>query len=68
MATGRLMTLIQTAKLNGLDAERYLSWAMSNASSLPPSDLVPWSGKVPKSVLAGPGGATEAPVGPTEEP
>ena len=45
-----LMTLIENATLRGLDAEGYLTWALSNVLRMEAEDLLPWSEKVPKSL------------------
>ena len=45
-----LMTLIENATLRGLDAEGYLTWALSNVLRMEAEDLLPWSEKVPGSL------------------
>ena len=45
-----LMTLLENATLRGLDAEGYLTWALSNVLRMPPEELLPWSPKVPESI------------------
>ena len=37
-----LFSLIETAKENGLDPYRYLTWALTEASRRPAVELVPW--------------------------
>lgn len=51
------MTLMATARLNGVDPERYLSWALNQLKDGPayPTqsdliDLLPYSGKIPKEI------------------
>ncbi|MBF0580288.1 transposase domain-containing protein, partial [Erysipelotrichaceae bacterium RD49] len=51
------MTLMATARLNGVDPERYLSWVLNQLKDGPayPTqsdliDLLPYSGKIPKEI------------------
>ena len=40
-----LFSLIETAKENGLDPYKYLTWALEEASRRPAAELLPWKMK-----------------------
>ena len=45
--SGRLFTIIQTAKANSLVVDKYLEYVIDNISKVPIDDLLPWSEKLP---------------------
>lgn len=45
--SGRLFTIIQTAKANALVVDKYLEYVIDNISKIPIDDLLPWSEKLP---------------------
>ncbi len=48
--SGRLFTIIQTARVNGLVGEDYLSYAMENISNSPIENLIPRSENLPREL------------------
>lgn len=50
LSTGRLFSLLQTAKANGLSPESYLAFALENINNLKPDQLLPWSEEVVSKV------------------
>ena len=51
MTTGKLFSIVQTARANGLKSEQYLSYVISNINKKDINDLLPWSDKLPKDLL-----------------
>ena len=49
-ASGRLFSILQTAKANGLVPEMYLSYCLENVNKVSVEDLLPWSEKLPDSL------------------
>ncbi len=49
--TGKLFSIVQTARANGLKSEQYLSYVISNINKKDINDLLPWSDKLPKELL-----------------
>ena len=52
-AAGTLMTVLRTARLNGLDPERYVEYVLKNLEPTPLSKidrLLPWSEEIPKEL------------------
>ena len=52
-AAGTLMTVLRTARLNGLDPERYVEYVLKNLEPTPLSKidrLLPWSEELPKEL------------------
>lgn len=49
--TGKLFSIVQTARANGLKNEEYLTYVISNINKKDINDLLPWSNKLPKELL-----------------
>ena len=49
--TGKLFSLVQTARANGLKSEQYIAYVISNINKKDINDLSPWSDKLPKELL-----------------
>lgn len=49
-ASGRLFSILQTAKANGLVPEMYLAYCLENMNKVTVEDLLPWSEKLPDSL------------------
>ena len=49
--TGKLFSIVQTARANGLKSEEYLTYVISNVNKKDINDLLPWSNKLPKDLL-----------------
>lgn len=49
-ATGRLFSIVQTAKANGLSVEKYLNYIFDNISTKSADELLPWSESIPKDI------------------
>lgn len=43
--TANILTLIETAKLNGLEPEQYLAGVIARAGTVEPAELLPWIAK-----------------------
>lgn len=50
ITTGKLFSIIQTAKANHLKSERYLTYVISNINKKDIEDLLPWSDSLPKEL------------------
>lgn len=50
ITTGKLFSLIQTAKANHLKSELYLTYVITNINKKDIEDLLPWSDKLPKEL------------------
>lgn len=48
--SGRIFTIVQTAKANALIVTKYLEYALENINKIPIEDLLPWSEKLPKEL------------------
>lgn len=48
--SGRIFTIVQTAKANALVVDKYLEYALENINKVPVDDLLPWSEKLPKEL------------------
>lgn len=48
--SGRLFTIIQTARANGLVVEDYLTYVMENIANSPIEELLPWSDSLPANL------------------
>ena len=48
--SGRLFTIIQTAKANALVVDKYLEYVIEHMNKVPTEDLLPWSEKLPKEL------------------
>lgn len=48
--SGRIFTIVQTAKANALVVDKYLEYALENINKVPVEDLLPWSEKLPKEL------------------
>ena len=48
--SGRIFTIVQTAKANALVVDKYLEHALENINKVPIDDLLPWSEKLPKEL------------------
>ena len=46
-AAGRLFSIMQTAKANGLISEQYISYCLENIGRIQIDDLLPWSKNLP---------------------
>lgn len=51
ITTGKLFSIVQTARANGLRSEQYLTYVIANINKKDISDLLPWSDKLPKDLL-----------------
>lgn len=51
LTTGKLFSIVQTARANGLKSEEYLTYVISNINKKDINDLLPWSNKLPKELL-----------------
>lgn len=49
--TGKLFSIVQTARANGLKSEEYLTYVISNINKKDINELLPWSNKLPKELL-----------------
>lgn len=49
--TGKLFSIVQTARANGLKSKEYLIYVISNINKKDINDLLPWSNKLPKELL-----------------
>ena len=49
--TGKLFSIVQTAKANGLKSEEYLTYVINNINKVDIDDLLPFSNKIPKQLL-----------------
>lgn len=48
--SGRLFTIIQTAKANGLIVGKYIEFVIDHINKAPVEDLLPWSEKLPQEL------------------
>lgn len=48
--SGRLFTIVQTAKANGLIVNKYLEYIIDNINKVPIENLLPWSENLPKEL------------------
>ena len=48
--SGRIFTIVQTAKANGLIIDKYLEYILDNINKVPIEDLLPWSENLPKEL------------------
>jgi len=48
--SGRIFTIVQTAKANALVVDKYLEYALENINKVPVENLLPWSEKLPKEL------------------
>lgn len=48
--SGRIFTIVQTAKANALVVDKYLEYVLENINKVPIEDLLPWSEKLPKEL------------------
>ena len=51
ITTGKLFSIVQTARANGLKSEQYLSYVISNINKKDINELLPWSKSLPKDLL-----------------
>ena len=51
IVTGKLFSIIQTARANGLKSEQYLKYVIENINKKNIGDLLPWSINLPKELL-----------------
>ena len=51
ITTGKLFSIVQTAKANGLKSEQYLTYVISNINKKDINELLPWSTSLPKDLL-----------------
>ena len=49
--TGKLFSIVQTARANGLKTEQYLTYVISNINKKDINELLPWSKSLPKDLL-----------------
>ena len=49
--TGKLFSIVQTAKANGLKSEEYLTYVINKINKVDIDDLLPFSNKLPKQLL-----------------
>lgn len=50
ITTGKLFSLVQTARANGLKSEQYLAYILNNINKKDIDDLLPWSKNLPKEL------------------
>ena len=50
LVTGKLFSIIQTARANGLKSEQYLKYVIENINKKNIDDLLPWSNSLPKEL------------------
>ena len=50
--SARLLTIIQTAKANGLKVEEYLTYLLENVDKIDVNELLPWSKTLPTNLKA----------------
>ena len=48
--TGKLFSLVQTARANGLKSDLYIAYVISNINKKDFNDLLPWSDKIPEEL------------------
>ena len=48
--TGKLFSIVQTARANGLKVEPYLKYLISNINKEPLDKLLPWSNNLPEDL------------------
>lgn len=48
--SGRIFTIVQTAKANGLIVDKYIEYVLENIKNVPLDDLLPWSERLPKEL------------------
>lgn len=48
--SGRIFTVVQTAKANALIVDKYLEYVLENINKVPIEDLLPWSENLPKEL------------------
>ena len=48
--TGKLFSLVQTARANGLKSEQYLTYVLNNINKKDINDILPWSENLPKDL------------------
>ena len=48
--SGRIFTIVQTAKANALVVDKYLEYTLENINKVPIEGLLPWSEKLPKEL------------------
>lgn len=48
--SGRLFTIIQTARANGLVVDKYIEYVLEKINKVPVEELLPWSGKLPQEL------------------
>ena len=48
--SGRLFTIIQTARANGLVVHKYIEYVLEKINKVPVEELLPWSGKLPQEL------------------
>ena len=48
--SGRIFTIVQTARANGLVVDKYIEYVLENINKVPVEDLLPWSNKLPKEL------------------
>jgi len=51
ITTGKLFSIVQTARANGLKSEQYLTYVISNINKKDINELLPWSENLPKDLL-----------------
>ena len=48
--SGKIFSIVQTAKANGLKSEQYLAYFINNINKKDINDLLPWSQKLPREL------------------
>lgn len=48
--SGKIFSIVQTAKANGLKSEQYLAYVINNINKKDINDLLPWSQKLPREL------------------
>ena len=48
--SGRIFTIVQTARANGLVVDKYIEYVLENINKVPIDDLLPWSNILPKEL------------------
>ena len=48
--TGKIFSIVQSARANGLKSEKYIAYCLANINKVPIEDLLPYSSKLPKDI------------------
>ncbi|MBQ1776204.1 MAG: transposase domain-containing protein, partial [Erysipelotrichaceae bacterium] len=48
--TGKIFSIVQSARSNGLKSEKYIAYCLANINKIPIEDLMPYSPNLPKDI------------------